>query len=154
QLLEIDLDLGRQVLRGGPAVGDASGDGLADVADFARRQHRLLGGLEARKPRIRYDRTHAHEIRRGEHRCLGARGLADRGDAPMRHRAAEEKTLLHAGKANVRDELAATAEVALVLLAGHARADAGTCYLAPLIQYPRPDFRACPRSPERHSTLR
>ena len=48
---------------------------------------------------------------------------ADAADTAVRQRAAHERNIQHAGKAQIRDEFAATAHKTIVFLAENARAD-------------------------------
>ena len=124
QLLELDDDARRDVLRLGAAFGEAHGDQLADVADLACGQRRLVRDLEARQAGDRGDRLHLCQVVRSEDRATVQIRDRNAADARVRDRAAHERDLFHAGQADVADELAAAAQVAVVLLADQPAADA------------------------------
>ena len=67
QRLEIQLDLGGQVLCLGAGRRHAHGDELADVAHLARGQDRLHRGLEARQRGVGANRRNALEVLGDEH---------------------------------------------------------------------------------------
>ena len=97
-------------------------DELADVADLAGGEHRLLRNLEAGQCRHRADRLDAVEIRGGEDAIRVLRRDRYAANARMRERAAHERDVLHAGKTDIGDKLAAAAHEAVVLLAQEPRA--------------------------------
>src|SRR3954471_9559657 len=124
QLLEVEDDRGRDVLRLGPGRGEAEGDELAYLPELAGRQNRLLPDLEAGQARHRPDWLHAVEIGCGEDAIAVGLGHVDRADAGMGERAAHEGDVLQARQPDVADILAPPAHQPVVLLAGQARADA------------------------------
>ena len=124
QRLEVELDRGRQILGLRPRRRDAHGHELADVAHLARGEDRLGRGLEARQRRVGADRQHAREVRGDEDAVAKLGRDADRLDARVCQRAAQERHLQHARQLDVADILAAPAHVAVVLLAHEPRADA------------------------------
>jgi len=139
QLLELDDHARRDVLRLGAARGEAHGDQLADLADLAPGQRRLVGDLEARQAGDRRDRLHLGHVVRREDRAPVRIRHPDAADLRMRHRAAREGNLFHPGQADVGDELPAAAHVAVVFLADQPTAD------APVPHAPPPDALAATR---------
>ncbi len=122
--LEIDGDARGEVLRQGAARRDAGGDRLADIAHLVGRQRRPRRRLGAAGLRHHPDRRHPRQIGRGEDmaaRCMRHRDPADPG---MGMRAAQEGHLLRAGQPYVRHELAAPAQVPVILPAQQRGTDA------------------------------
>ena len=81
------------------------------------------GGLEPRQAGDRTDRRDPGEIEMSEHAVFAAHRLLDSANSGMRERAAQERDLEHPRQLNVGDELAATAQETVVLLARQGRAD-------------------------------
>ena len=129
QRVEVELDLGGEVLGLGAGRGDAHRHRLADVADFAGRQDRLQRGLEAGQRGVGADGGDAGEVLGDDDALADGRRDADRADARMRQRAPQERHLQHARQLDVADVLAAPAHIAVVLLADEPRADALVCHL-------------------------
>jgi len=123
QLREIDLDARRHVFGLGARRRDAHGDQFADMAYLSSRQHRLLGGLESRKPGHGPDRLYAHEVFGDEHAVADVGRDADRLDAAVGEGAPVERDVHHPWPPDVADELAAAAQETVVLLAQQTRAD-------------------------------
>ena len=123
QLLQIQLHQRRQILRLGPAGGDADRHRLSDMADLVGGQHRLRRGLEARQPGDRGDRLDVDQVSGGKDILCAACRLDDAADAGVGNGAANESQIAHPGQRDVGDERALAAQVALILLA----------------QYPLPD---------------
>jgi hypothetical protein len=130
QFIEVDLDCGGEVLRRGTSFGDAYRYRLADVAHLFGGQYRLHGWLEPWQARYGNDRLHADKILRNEDRRFVTSRLANGSDARVGERTADESQITHAGKADIRDELALAAQVALILQPWCGSADAlGGCGL-------------------------
>ena len=70
------------------------------------------------------DRLHPRQVGGGEDAALRAGRHGDAADAGMRVRAAQKHDVLRAGQPDVGDELAAAAQVPVILLAQDRRADA------------------------------
>jgi len=87
------------------------------VAHLVGGEHRLGGHLETGQPRRSENRLDADKVGGGEHLSLTPSRLRDRCDAAMRDGAAHEREVAHAGEANVTDELAHPAQVAIIFLA-------------------------------------
>ncbi len=124
QGLVLDFHCGREVLGLRPRRRDAHGHRFAHVTHLVRRQDRLAGGLEALKTRIGDNRSRVLEIGDGEHLALPAGRLSDGQDAGVGVGAADEGKVAHAGQAQVGDELASAAQIAVVFLAGDRLPDA------------------------------
>ena len=124
QFLQVQHDLLGQVLRRGAGGGDADGDGLADMAHPVGCERVLRRGLEAQQGGVGDDCSHAGQVGCGEHLIFRPGRLADAEKPRMGQRAAHEGEVLHAGEAQVGDELALAAQVAAVLDAGDRGADA------------------------------
>ena len=122
--IEVELDLGGEVLGFGAGRGDAHGYRLADVADLGRGQDRLQRGLEARERGVGADGRDAGEVLGDEHALADGRWDADALDARVRQRAAQKRYLQHARQLDIADILTPPAHVAVVLLAHEPRADA------------------------------
>ena len=127
QLVEIDGDQLRQVLRLGPAGGDAQRDALTDIAHLLMRQRIIGGQFVARQAGPGDDRgDRRRHIGPEEHLILPPLRLGEAADMGMRHRAAQEGNLQHAGHLDVADEAPAPHQMAGILLAPDTRADALT----------------------------
>ena len=124
QVLEFDLDRRDHVLRLGQGRRDAHGDRLADVAHLVGGEHRLQRRLEAGEGSVGADRRHAVEIGGDDHALANGRRDAERLDAGVRARAAQERDVAQMRQRQVADELSAAAQVAVVLLADEPRANA------------------------------
>ena len=124
EFLVTDFDQLRQILRRRAGGGDADGDRLADMAHAVGGEDGLGGGFEAGQGGDGGDRLHDGQIGRGEHGVLEPGGFADGVDAGMAERAADEGEVLHAGEADIGDELAAPAQIAVILLAQDGAANA------------------------------
>ena len=123
QLLELDLDARRQILRLRPRLGHAHRHQLADMPHLAVREDRLKRRLEPRQRRIRPDRAHARQISGDEHPRADIVGYRNALDARVRDRTAQERHLQHPRQPDIPDEPPAPAHIALVLLARQPRAD-------------------------------
>ena len=123
QRLEVERDGGCDILGLGARRRHAHRHHLADMADLAGREHRLLGDLETGQRRHRADRLYVGEIiRREDHIAIAFRNM-DGLDAGMRQRAAHEGDVLQARQSDVGDELAAATQEAIVFLAQEPGAD-------------------------------
>ena len=116
QLLEVQLDLGRQVLGLRPAGGDAHGDQFADLANLVTGQRPLLARLVAGQGGDRDDRPHAVERVHRVDRLAQVRRYADGANPGMGKRASNESHLHHAFEPDVAHELPLAAEVAFIFL--------------------------------------
>ena len=123
--LVVDRDGGGEVLGFGAGRRDAGGDRLADIAHLVGRERRPGRRAGARRLRHDPDRLDARQIGGGEYPAPCAPGgTAIERMSRMRVRAAQEHDLLGTAQRDVGDKLAAAAQVAIVLLAQHRRADA------------------------------
>ncbi len=117
QLLEIDLEARSDILSLGACSADAHRDEFADLPHLLRRQHRLLGRLEAREAGHGDDRLHADKVRGGERLAAMLVGNVDGAQLCVGERRANESDVLHPREADIADKLAAPAQEAVVLLA-------------------------------------
>ena len=119
----VDGDGGGEVLGFGAGRRDAGGDRLADIAHLVGRERRP--GRRAGAGRLRHhpDRLDPRQVGRGEDPAPRGGRDGDRADVGVGVRAAQEHDLLGTAQRDVRDELAAAAQVAIVLLAQQRRAD-------------------------------
>ena len=119
----VDGDGSGEVLGFGAGRRDAGGDRLADIAHLVGRERRP--GRRAGAGRLRHhpDRLDPRQIGGGEYPAPRGGRDRDRADVGMRVRTAQEHDLLGAAQRDVGDELAAAAQVAIVLLAQQRRAD-------------------------------
>ncbi len=115
QGLELHVDRGGDVLRLGARIGEAHRDRLTDEAQLVDGERGLFGDLEARQAGDRADVLHPDEVARLKDLVLV--GVRDRqaGQRRVRHRAADERDLLHADQPDVADELALAAHQPIVL---------------------------------------
>ena len=124
QGVDVELDRLKRILGRRRAIGDHDGDRLADIADLAMRDHRLLVGLE-RRHLLLPERNlrdgaerRAHVRRRDDGVHPGARERrrrVDGDDAAMRHGAAQDRRMQQAVAHDVVDILAAAAQETQVL---------------------------------------
>ncbi len=117
QILVVDRDLPRDVFGLGASVGHAHGDRLAGEPDLSKRQDRIVGDFVARELGCRPDRFDSFQITGDEHRPSCPGRFLSRTNCRVRNPASDEGNFLHARKLDIGDEIAATAEVAVVLLA-------------------------------------
>jgi len=97
QLLVLDGDLGGDIFRLRPGVGDAESDQLTDLPYLVGHERRLIGGLETGQPRYGPDRPHLGQIARGEDVCAPLVGDMNTAQAGMRDGTAHERNIAHAG---------------------------------------------------------
>ena len=129
QLLEVQLDRLREVLRLRPGLGDADRHALAREQDLPAGEGREVGRLVGGKRGVGADRPHVRHVRRGEHPVLEPLRLPDPPQPRVRQRASDEGGLPQAGHEEIADEPCFAEEVARVFLAldprpdsrGHAR---------------------------------
>ena len=138
QSLDVEHDRVERVLGGGRAVRQHERNGLADIADLAMGDHRLLERREGRRgflpQRNGRDRgaQRSGDLRRGDHglhpwpRACGT-GL-DRADAPVRDRAAQDHGVQQVVAYEVVDVFAAPAQQAKILDAFDRAADEGVAH--------------------------
>ena len=124
QRFDIELDRFQRIFGRRRAVGDDDRDRLADIADLAVRNDRLLVGLERRhlllpQRNCRHRAERREHIRRrdhGMHAAAGERGrFVDGSDAAMRHRAAQDRGMQETVAHDVVDILAAAAQEPQIL---------------------------------------
>ena len=127
--LDSHVDFRRGILTNGPAVRQDDRQGLADIAHFFYGDDRLQVFLEAGNGCKPYGNAwdRRADIRRGDHgvdaRHLQCRGGIDAGDAPMRHRAAQDRCVQQTGRLVVVDESASSGEETEIFGALHLLAD-------------------------------
>ncbi len=106
-----------EVFRLGAARRDAGGDRLADIPHLVGRERRPGRRLDAGGMRHDADRLHPRQVRGGKHAAFRLGRHKNRSDAGVRVRAAQKYDMPRAGQADIGDELAAPAQVPVVLLA-------------------------------------
>jgi hypothetical protein len=124
QGFDVERDRLQRILGRRRAVGDHDRDRLADIADLAVRDHRLLMGFERRhlflpERYLRDGAEHRAHVRRGDdglHAGADARSRGvDGDDAAMRHRAAQDRCMQQTVAHEVVDILAAAAQETQIL---------------------------------------
>ncbi len=121
--LKINSDSGCEILSFCTRLPDAGGDGFADIPHFV--SHKRWPGWRTCAGRLRHhpDRLDPWQVGGGEDPASGGGWHRNRANMGMRVGAAEKYDLVGTAQRNVSDELAAAAQMAVVLLARHRRAD-------------------------------
>ena len=124
QFLVVGEDLRSDVLGFGAGGRHAHGDRLAYVPHLVLRQRPQVRSVEPLDPGDGADRLYAVHVGHREDAVLVSRGLFDAEDPPVGDGRTHEGDFQHAGALDVPDELAAPAQVAIVLLAPERGSDA------------------------------
>ena len=117
QFVEFDLDLLAEILGLGPSRGDAHGDRFAYEAYLVVRERVPLGQFVARHGCRCDDRCDIAQIGADENLVFRAGRFDDAPNAAMRDRAAQKGNFALPGEDHIRHEVAATVQMAGVLLA-------------------------------------